>query len=106
MNELPHTRTVVRWHVSSIPYLGRSDEQEVFEVDHRGHSVEEKAHKVRDRGMRDAIAGPWTVMIHLGDASFADLAVMGTRRFDCIALATVASSSLLFRLVMLDFPVS
>ena len=39
----------------------------------------------------DTIIYPWAMMVHFGDASLADAAVMAQRRLDAIALVAVFS---------------
>jgi hypothetical protein len=106
MNELPYAWTMVRWHIASLPNLARPNEQEVFEIYHGHYRVEEEPHEVRNSCVRDAIAGPWAVMIHLRDASFADLAMMRTWWFDGVAFAAVPCPFFPVRLVILCLLVS
>lgn len=69
--------TLVRtytWKVSVIPQGGYSNVEKVFEIANRDNSVKKKTHEVWKRKVRNAIGGPWTVMIHLGNTSDAELA--------------------------------
>jgi hypothetical protein len=55
--------------VSVPPDLGYTGVEEGFEVGHGEDGVEDEAEEVRERGVRDAICGPGTVVVHFRDTS-------------------------------------
>ena len=57
------------WKVALSPNYSCSYVEEVFKLDHRDDCVEQEAKEVRKSTMRHAIDGPWTMVIHLWDAS-------------------------------------
>jgi len=54
--------------VSIFPYNCGSLIKEVLQIRHGGYRVKDEADKVRKCPVRDAVGGPWTMMIHFRDA--------------------------------------
>ena len=55
--------------LSLRPDHGHGQEQQILQVGHGRHGVDQEANEGWKGHVRDAVGRPWTVMIHLGDAS-------------------------------------
>jgi hypothetical protein len=78
--------------MSILPDHHSTKVQKILEINDGNICIAHKAQEMRISDMRDAIDGPGAVVIHLDDASIADLAVMCPRRLEGLAFATPSLS--------------
>lgn len=78
-------------HVPITPDDGNSEEEKIFKVGHGEDGVENEADEMWKGKVRDAIGRPWTMMVHLGNASSPRSAINRSRRRRfCSPLASLA----------------
>lgn len=51
------------------PDHGSPNVEEVLQIRHSSHTVEDESKKMRKGSMRDTVGSPWAMVIHFGNAS-------------------------------------
>lgn len=76
--------------IAVVPQHFQPDGEEVLEIAHSSEAVKQKADKVREISMGDAIVEPYAMMIHFRNTCFTCSTVMPSVWLDLITFAAEA----------------